>query len=946
MYLCSDFENRAHQTFESKRNNDTKMEKKMMRKIYLLLALTMMTMQGAWAQELSGSGTSADPYRIQRNEHWNTFATSVTDGNSYSGKFVKLENNINTTVMAGDMSHSFDGTFDGGNFTITFNKGTSNAPFNEDYCAPFRMVTKATIKNLKTEGTIYTNKNYAAGIVAQTNQNTNTLQNCHSGMNIISTFYGGGIHGGLVAEGKGIDAPVATYASPNVTEFRNCSFYGSLQGEQTNKCSGLMGYTTNTARFYNCLFVPSDVTISTSDCYTFGRGTNIKIENCYYLQALGEVQGSPCYSLYSMGLYTKLVAGNGENYYGSVIIEGVKDNYFYDGNTMDLGITVKSATGIDYELGTDYTLSIKRDADNAIVTVGELTQGGSYTLTVDAVTSGPCVGSSIPQPFTVTAMPTGSGTADAPFIINSADDWNTMAAIVADGKSFSGKYVQLDANITVSTMVGTESQPFSGTFNGNGKTLTLSLGTETSPIEEANVAPFRYIYGATIQNLIIDGAVYTAGQYASCLVGKADGTCLIKNCKNEATLNSSVDGAGYHGGYVGNSDLDITSLTIEGCVFAGSLLGPKTKNVGGFVGNGWLVILKSCLFIPASITMSGSGSGTFNPPYVPQVPDAFYTETLGEAQCHPAYSISAASNAYSLAFGEPTVSYDVSGIEAYNKEIKEYFEGQTSPTTYIASYILKYDGACYALAGQEINFSITGTDLSHCSITGDGGLLITPEEEDGQYTFTMPEASVIVYAMGNDVKVTVGSHGLSTFSSPYDLDFTQAEGDVKAYVVSGFSPTTMSITLTQADYVPAGTGLVVKGTPDTYNVPIATTDKVWANLLVGVIVPTYITATDNGYSNFILGNGSEGWNWYEPSAGTLPAGKAYLRLPTRSVSGSNHAHSFTWIFEDSASTDIQDVQTADSQNDDAWYTLDGIRLAGKPTSSGIYVNHGKKHVIK
>ena len=128
--------------------------------------------------------------------------------------------------------------------------------------------------------------------------------------------------------------------------------------------------------------------------------------------------------------------------------------------------------------------------------------------------------------------------------------------------------------------------------------------------------------------------------------------------------------------------------------------------------------------------------------------------------------------------------------------------------------------------------------------------------------------------------------------------------------------------------------------------PIAATDKVWANLLVGVVVPTYITATDNGYSNFILGNGSEGWNWYEPSPGTLPAGKAYLRLPTRSVSGSNHAHSFTWIFEDSASTAIQDVQTADCQNDDTWYTLDGIRLAGKPTSSGIYVNHGKKHVIK
>jgi hypothetical protein len=156
----------------------------------------------------------------------------------------------------------------------------------------------------------------------------------------------------------------------------------------------------------------------------------------------------------------------------------------------------------------------------------------------------------------------------------------------------------------------------------------------------------------------------------------------------------------------------------------------------------------------------------------------------------------------------------------------------------------------------------------------------------------------------------------------------------------------MSITLTQADYVPAGTGLVVIGAEGTYNVPIAATDKVWANLLVGVVVPTYITASDNGYSNFILTNGSQGWNWYEPSPGTLPAGKAYLRLPSRSVSNMNNASSFNWIFEDSDPTAIQEVPTVGSQDDDAWYTLDGIRMNGKPTSSGIYVNHGKKYVIK
>lgn len=938
----------------------------MMRKIYLLLALTMMTVQGVWAQDapaLSGSGTSADPYLIQNDDDWYKFATSITGGNNYENKVVELKADINASgIMASDMSHSFRGTFDGGNHTITFNMGSYAEPFAEDYCAPFRRVIKATIKNLKTEGTIYTKKKYAAGIVAQTRENGNYLENCHSSMIINSTVEGEGIHGGLVAEGENFVGGWGYGASYNLTEFRNCSFYGKLKGENTTTCGGLMGYSHDRVRFHDCLFVPStsDITINTEGCYTFGRATNpakVTIDNCFYLQQpFGVEQGARCYSVYAFfNLFTKLKAGNGETYYANVTIDGVKNKYYYDGDPMDLGISVKPANCENLVQDSDYVFSIVRVADSAPVTVADLEQGGSYALTIKAGNSGRCVGSSPEYQFTVTALTTGNGTAADPFIISSEADWDSLAVIVAGGKSFSGKYVQLNEDITVSTMVGTQSQPFSGIFNGNGNKLTLSLGSATEPIEEENVAPFRYIYGATIQNLVIDGTVYTAGVSGSCLVGKADNEydseCLIKNCKNVATLSSTVEGAGHHGSYVGNGNLDHTRLKMEGCVFAGSLLGPNTDHVGGFIGIGCDNELTSCLFAPASVTMGGDGSGTFTLPYsYEEYPtDAFYTETLGEAQGYPAYSISAGSNAYSLAFGNPTATYDVSGIEA-NAQVEqvEIYDDDPEPYTYTVTtnHLLKYGGACYAKSGRDINFTITNGDgFTHCSIAGDGGLIITPTSTGGQYTFTMPESSVTVYAIGDNAQVTVGSHELSSFCSPYDLDFTQAEG-VKAYVVSGFSPTTMSITLTQADYVPAGTGLVVIGPADTYDVPIVATDKVWANLLVGVNVPTPITTSDNGYSNFILSNGSQGYNWYASAPGTLPAGKAYLRLPTRSISTMSHARSFNWIFEDDAPTGIQEVQPADGQAADAWYTLDGVRMNGKPTSSGIYINNGRKHVIK
>lgn len=45
---------------------------------------------------------------------------------------------------------------------------------------------------------------------------------------------------------------------------------------------------------------------------------------------------------------------------------------------------------------------------------------------------------------------------------------------------------------------------------------------------------------------------------------------------------------------------------------------------------------------------------------------------------------------------------------------------------------------------------------------------------------------------------------------------------------------------------------------------------------------------------------------------------------------------------------VTGISTARSATDttDAWYTLDGRRMAGKPAKSGVYVVGGRKVVIK
>jgi len=40
------------------------------------------------------------------------------------------------------------------------------------------------------------------------------------------------------------------------------------------------------------------------------------------------------------------------------------------------------------------------------------------------------------------------------------------------------------------------------------------------------------------------------------------------------------------------------------------------------------------------------------------------------------------------------------------------------------------------------------------------------------------------------------------------------------------------------------------------------------------------------------------------------------------------------------------IKTVNSHNVDTWYTLDGRRLSAKPTQKGLYINNGRKTVIK
>ena len=244
---------------------------------------------------------------------------------------------------------------------------------------------------------------------------------------------------------------------------------------------------------------------------------------------------------------------------------------------------------------------------------------------------------------TTWAAITGSGTADDPYLISSTEDWNTFANNVNNGTSYSGQTVKLNADISVTTMVGTYDHPFNGTFDGGGHTLNVTLNSGNQYVDEDayyGVAPFRFTNGATIQFLVVTGIVTTSTRkYAAGLIGMSKGgTNTILNCISSVEIYSTINGDGTHGGFIGKAS---GTVIINNSLFNGQLTTTSdnpTINCGGFVGwrdgNSTLSISNS-LYAPNTTIPSGKTAvnvgATFSRNDVTPT-NSYYTQTLGTAQ--------------------------------------------------------------------------------------------------------------------------------------------------------------------------------------------------------------------------------------------------------------------------------------------------------------------------
>lgn len=171
--------------------------------------------------------TQAAPITIASAGDWETFCTNVNNGNTYSGKIVKMTENIATSVR---MNGTFSGVFDGGGNTLNVTISKDNT----EYLAPFRTISGATIKNLTLTGSVTTNANHAAGLVGEVTGDNNHIENCVVNTNVSLNGYGAGVVGYFTGALTIKDVIYSGTITQENSAYKTGGFIGYYYGDNKN----------------------------------------------------------------------------------------------------------------------------------------------------------------------------------------------------------------------------------------------------------------------------------------------------------------------------------------------------------------------------------------------------------------------------------------------------------------------------------------------------------------------------------------------------------------------------------------------------------------------------------------------------------------------------------------------------------------------------------------
>ncbi|MBO4315881.1 MAG: S8 family serine peptidase [Prevotella sp.] len=285
---------------------------------------------------------------------------------------------------------------------------------------------------------------------------------------------------------------------------------------------------------------------------------------------------------------------------------------------------------------------------------------------------------------------------------------------------------------------------------------------------------------------------------------------------------------------------------------------------------------------------------------------------------------------------------------------------------------------------QSLTFDVLAEYLSD-------DITVTLADENGVYTVDAENISIADAENGKTVTVTFTPSEFGTFTGTVTLSSPYAQDAVVTLngVASEYFDVTISevgLTTLYLDYpveipyetydpdilgvfyiydivgkelkaarlyetIPANTGVIIQGNSNTTECPVYRFPRIAeevslpanrTNLLSGSTTRTTVAAVMENYPGgtlYTLGRGSDSYiNFYRYSGKNLAANKAFL------IVGGNNAKGFTLVVDGEQATGIKALDTV--ADDGAWYTVEGIKLQGKPTRKGVYLHNGKSVIIK
>ena len=553
-----------------------------------------------------------DYYAIASKENWKEFCNIVNGGQTkLDAKMTRDVNLGDEIVMAGAGDHKYSGTFDGQEHTLTLNWNSSSSR----QLAPFQNVNSATIKNLRTEGSINSNTYGLSGLIYSL-EGVTTISGCVSNVNLTSRY----------SLSSGCDASGMVHHVTNgaSAEFTDCIVKGKFHATTDNGKKGMGGFVYGqygTCKMTNCLYAGENNATTRSNTFA----DKATLTNCYYLNACGTAQGKQV---------TKEQLKNGDV---ARLLQSNRNTQFWgqelgkENEPLPTAEETKKVYKIDFAYKGKVKASRYANPGKAIfggmptfiakdIMDSEYNEHHYYTFAFGNNFNASVL---IYYDRTVDINPTEKDY----YEIASKADWIEFRSIVGNGQN------AVDAKMTADVDLGSDifmvGDSYAGTFDGQNHTLKINWNSTSGWL-----APFYTVNGATIKNLRTEGEIKSNSYFLSGLVQSAYGNTTISGCVSAVNITSTYDNGGCNAAGMVECVRDNANVTFTDCLVKGKIDATTEKgkeSIGGFVHLLYgKCTLNNCLY--AGENNGTRWSRTFAPYSGSTLNNCYYLNPCGDKQ--------------------------------------------------------------------------------------------------------------------------------------------------------------------------------------------------------------------------------------------------------------------------------------------------------------------------